>query len=81
MTLKNITVLGSGIMGHGIAQISAMSGYKVKLRDIEKQFLDRAMDKVKWSLQKLAEKNKITNDQVEEFYNNITPVVDLNESV
>jgi enoyl-CoA hydratase/3-hydroxyacyl-CoA dehydrogenase len=81
MTLKNITVLGSGIMGHGIAQISAMSGYKVKLRDIEKQFLDRAMDKVKWSLQKLAEKNKITNDQVEEYYNNITPVVDLNESV
>ena len=81
MTLKNITVLGSGIMGHGIAQISAMSGYKVKLRDIEKQFLDRAMDKVKWSLQKLAEKNKITNDQVDEFYNNITPVVDLNESV
>ena len=81
MTLKNITVLGSGIMGHGIAQISAMSGYRVKLRDIEKQFLDRAMDKVKWSLQKLAEKNKITNDQVEEFYNNITPVVDLDESV
>ncbi|MBA3976876.1 MAG: 3-hydroxyacyl-CoA dehydrogenase family protein [Nitrosopumilus sp.] len=81
MTLKNITVLGSGIMGHGIAQISAMSGYKVKLRDIEKQFLDKAMDKVKWSLQKLAEKNKITNDQVDEFYNNITPIVDLSEAV
>ncbi|MGN6560322.1 MAG: 3-hydroxyacyl-CoA dehydrogenase NAD-binding domain-containing protein, partial [Candidatus Nitrosocosmicus sp.] len=53
MALRNITVLGSGIMGHGIAQISAMSGYKVILRDIEKQFLDKAMEKVKWSLQKL----------------------------
>jgi enoyl-CoA hydratase/3-hydroxyacyl-CoA dehydrogenase len=53
----------------------------VKLRDIEKQFLDKAMDKVKWSLQKLAEKNKISNDQVYEFYNNITPVVELNEAV
>jgi enoyl-CoA hydratase / 3-hydroxyacyl-CoA dehydrogenase len=81
MTLKNITVLGSGIMGHGIAQISAMSGYKVNLRDIERQFLDKAMDKVKWSLQKLAEKNKITNEQVDEFYNNITPIVDLKEAV
>jgi enoyl-CoA hydratase/3-hydroxyacyl-CoA dehydrogenase len=81
MTIKNITVLGSGIMGHGIAQVSAMSGYKVKLRDIEKQFLDKAMDKVKWSLQKMAEKNKITDDQVNEFYNNITPIVDLNEAV
>ena len=62
MTLKNITVLGSGIMGHGIAQISAMSGYNVILRDIEKQFLDKAMEKIKWSLQRLSEKNKITKD-------------------
>ncbi|MCH2403289.1 MAG: 3-hydroxyacyl-CoA dehydrogenase NAD-binding domain-containing protein, partial [Candidatus Nitrosopelagicus sp.] len=29
MEIKNITVLGSGIMGHGIAQISAMAGYNV----------------------------------------------------
>ena len=81
MALQNIAVLGSGIMGHGIAQISAMAGYKVILRDIEKQFLDRAMEKVKWSLQKLAEKNKITKDQIEEFYNNINPVTDLNDAV
>jgi enoyl-CoA hydratase / 3-hydroxyacyl-CoA dehydrogenase len=81
MALKKIAVLGSGIMGHGIAQISAMAGYKVILRDIEKQFLDRAMEKVKWSLQKLAEKNKITKDQIEEIYNNINPVIDLNDAV
>jgi enoyl-CoA hydratase / 3-hydroxyacyl-CoA dehydrogenase len=81
MTLKNITVLGSGIMGHGIAQISAMAGYIVILRDIEKQFLDKAMEKVKWSLQKLSEKNKITDAQVDEYYNNITPVIDLKEAV
>jgi enoyl-CoA hydratase / 3-hydroxyacyl-CoA dehydrogenase len=81
MKVKNITVLGSGIMGHGIAQISAMSGYRVVLRDIEKQFLDKAMEKVKWSLQKLSEKNKITLDQVDEYYNNITPVIDLKEAV
>jgi enoyl-CoA hydratase/3-hydroxyacyl-CoA dehydrogenase len=81
MTLKNITVLGSGIMGHGIAQVSAMSGFKVILRDIEKQFLDKAMEKIKWSLQKLSEKNKITKDQVDEFYNNITPVIDLHEAI
>ena len=81
MALQNISILGSGIMGHGIAQISAMAGYKVILRDVEKQFLDRAMEKVKWSLQKLAEKNKITKDQIEEYYNNIKPVIDLNDAV
>ena len=81
MTIKNITVLGSGIMGHGIAQISSMSGYHVILRDIQKEFLDKAMEKVKWSLQKLKEKNKITSKQAEEYYNNITPIINLKDAV
>jgi len=49
-------VLGSGIMGHGIAQVSAAAGYGVVLRDIEESFLERAMSKIKWSLTKLVEK-------------------------
>jgi len=81
MSIKNITVLGSGIMGHGIAQVSAMAGYKVVLRDIEQKFLDKAMEKIRWSLQKLAEKNKITVAEVDIFYNNITPLVDLQTAV
>src|SRR6185437_11547890 len=81
MTIKNITVLGSGIMGHGIAQISSMSGYHVILRDIQKELLDKAMEKVKWSLQKLKEKNKITSEQAEAYYNNITPIIDLEDAV
>lgn len=81
MPIKNITVLGSGIMGHGIAQISAMSGYKVILRDIEQKFLDKAVEKIKWSLQKMVEKQKITDMQAEKYFNNITPVVDLNEAL
>jgi enoyl-CoA hydratase/3-hydroxyacyl-CoA dehydrogenase len=54
--IKKVTVLGSGIMGHGIAQVSAAAGYNVALRDIEESFLERAMDKIKWSLTKLVEK-------------------------
>ncbi len=81
MTIKNITVLGSGIMGHGIAQVSAMSGYNVVLRDIEKQFLDKAMEKIKWSLDKLVSKQKITEDQGKEIFSRITPVVDLAEAL
>jgi enoyl-CoA hydratase/3-hydroxyacyl-CoA dehydrogenase len=56
--IKKVTVLGSGIMGHGIAQVSAAAGYSVALRDIEDSFLDKAMDKIKWSLTKLVEKKK-----------------------
>ena len=77
MVIKNITILGSGIMGHGIAQVSAMAGYKVTLRDIDQKFLDKAMEKIKWSLDKLTEKGKITKIDAEKYLNNISPVVDL----
>ena len=81
MEIKNITVLGSGIMGHGIAQISAMAGYNVVLRDIEQQFLDKAMEKIKWSLGKLVSKGKISEDQQNEKFSRIKPIVDWNEAV
>jgi enoyl-CoA hydratase/3-hydroxyacyl-CoA dehydrogenase len=60
--INKITVLGSGIMGHGIAQVSAMNGYNVVLRDIEERFLESAMNKIRWSLDKLVEKNKINKE-------------------
>jgi len=81
VAIKNITVLGSGIMGHGIAQVSAMSGYNVVLRDIEQQFLDKAMEKIKWSLDKLVSKEKISQSQADDIYSRIRPIVDLKEAV
>ncbi len=81
MDIKNITVLGSGIMGHGIAQVSAMSGYNVVLRDIEKQFLDKAMEKIRWSLDKLVSKQKLSQQDSDKIFSRIKPVVDLSESL
>ncbi|MDA0755891.1 MAG: 3-hydroxyacyl-CoA dehydrogenase NAD-binding domain-containing protein [Crenarchaeota archaeon] len=81
MTIKNITVLGSGVMGHGIAQVSATAGYNVVLRDIKQEFLDKAMEKIKWSLDKLVSKGKISKDEGDSIFSRITPIVDLNEAV
>ena len=81
MTVKNITVLGSGVMGHGIAQVSATAGYNVVLRDIKQEFLDKAMEKIKWSLDKLVSKEKISKEEGESIFSRITPIVDLNEAV
>ena len=81
MEIKNITVLGSGIMGHGIAQISAMAGYNVVLRDIEQKFLDKAMDKINWSLEKLVSKEKISKDERDKITTRIKPIVDLSNAV
>ncbi len=81
MNLNNITVLGSGIMGHGIAQVSATAGYNVVLRDIEQGFLDKAMEKIRWSLDKLATKGKITQQEADSIYSRITPIVNLADAV
>ena len=81
MLVKNITVLGSGVMGHGIAQVSATAGYNVVLRDIKQEFLDKAMEKIKWSLDKLVSKEKISKDEGNSIFARITPIVDLNEAV
>ena len=81
MNIKNITVLGSGVMGHGIAQVSATAGYNIVLRDIKQEFLDKAMEKIRWSLDKLVTKEKISKEEGDAIYSRITPVVDLNDAV
>jgi enoyl-CoA hydratase/3-hydroxyacyl-CoA dehydrogenase len=81
VTVKNITVLGSGVMGHGIAQVSATAGYNVVLRDIKQEFLDKAMEKIKWSLDKLVSKEKISKEEGDAIFSRITPIVDLTEAV
>jgi enoyl-CoA hydratase/3-hydroxyacyl-CoA dehydrogenase len=80
-SIHKLTVLGSGVMGHGIAQISAMSGYEVVLRDIEQKFLDKAMEKIKWSLNKMVEKRKLSQVDADKIYARIRPIVDLRESL
>jgi len=81
MAIKNVTVLGSGIMGHGIAQVSAMGGYNVILRDVEKQFLDKAMEKIKWSLDKLVSKQKISEHEARSIFARIIPKVELADAL
>jgi enoyl-CoA hydratase/3-hydroxyacyl-CoA dehydrogenase len=79
--INKITVLGSGIMGHGIAQVSAMAGYNVTLRDIEQSFVDKAMEKIRWSLNKLVEKKKLSQVDADEIFARISPIVDLGHAL
>ena len=81
LNIKNITVLGSGVMGHGIAQVSATAGYNVVLRDIKQEFLDKAMEKIHWSLDKLVTKEKISKEEGDAIFSRIMPIVDLNDAV
>jgi len=81
MEIRNVAILGSGVMGHGIAQISATAGYNVVLRDIEQRFLDKAMEKIRWSLDKLVAKEKISREEGNAIFKRISPIVDLSDAV
>jgi enoyl-CoA hydratase/3-hydroxyacyl-CoA dehydrogenase len=68
MSIDKVAVIGSGLMGHGIAQVAAMSRQEVSLIDVSHEVLQKAMKKIEFSLKKLSEKGKIQEnpDQVQE---------------
>ena len=63
--LKKAAVIGSGAMGHGITQLLAMSGIEVTMVDISDEFLQKGMEKIKWSLGKFVEKKRIRQEDAD----------------
>ncbi|WP_027420189.1 3-hydroxyacyl-CoA dehydrogenase family protein [Crocinitomix catalasitica] len=79
--MNNITVIGAGTMGNGIAHTFAQYGYKVNLVDISQDSLDKGMATIKKNLDRLLAKEKITNEKLTETLNNITCFTDLKAGV
>lgn len=83
MDVKNVSVIGAGTMGSGIAQVFARAGYSVRLIDMEQSFLDRARKTVEKNLDRMIKKEKLTADQKDNTLGNIstsTNVGDAKES-
>ncbi len=59
MDVRKVLVVGAGVMGHGIAQVAAMSGLNVRLIDIKEEFLQRALSRIRESLERLKAKGKL----------------------
>lgn len=82
MEVKKVTVLGAGLMGHGIAQLAAqVAKYEVTLRDVKQEFLDNGMNMIKNSLQSFLKKEKISEKEVNETLKRIHLTLDLKEAV
>ena len=81
MEIKRIAVLGSGIMGHGIAQVSAAAGYEVTMRDVEDQFLQKAMANMEKSLTRMVKAGKVSLEEVPNIFGRIRITTDLSEAV
>ncbi len=77
MDIKKIAVIGAGEMGHGIAEVFAISGFYVNLIDLKQTTLDSAMSNVLQSINKLAEKGKMTDQQAKESYARMKTFTDM----
>jgi enoyl-CoA hydratase/3-hydroxyacyl-CoA dehydrogenase len=79
--IKTIAVIGAGSMGHGIAQLAAMAGYNVNLRDINEEFVQSGYEKIEWSLGKFAEKGRISEDDAKSAMSRISKFVEVKDAV
>jgi 3-hydroxybutyryl-CoA dehydrogenase len=74
---KQLTVIGAGLMGSGIAQVSAQAGYTVTLRDVTEEALSRGLAGIRASYEKMVAKGKMSADESEAALGRITTTTDL----
>ncbi len=79
-SIKQVTVIGSGTMGNGIAQVFASIGYDVTVVDLKQDFLDRAVASITKSLDRIVKKGAITEDDKGSTLNRIKTSTDLDSA-
>lgn len=79
--MKNITVIGAGTMGNGIAHVFAQSGFNVNLVDVSQDSLERGLKTIAGNLERMIAKAKITEEDKTAILNNITTFTDTAEAV
>ena len=77
MDIRNIFIAGAGLMGSGIAQVSAAAGYQVMLWDLHSEMIDKAIQKIEASLQGRVQKGKMTEEEKDNILGNIQGVNEL----
>ena len=78
--MQNITVIGAGTMGNGIAHVFAMNGFKVNMVDISEAGLERGMQTIGKNLDRMIRKGKITDADKAAALANISTFTSLEES-
>ncbi len=77
MAIKTVGVLGCGLMGAGIAQVSAAAGFKTIVREVNQAALDKGLARIKKFLDGGVEKGKMTAEQRDTILGNLQGVTDL----
>ncbi|AAZ19021.1 3-hydroxyacyl-CoA dehydrogenase [Psychrobacter arcticus 273-4] len=81
MTVNTLAIIGTGIMGMGIAQIAAQAGIQVLLFDAKAGAAEQGRQSLQTMLEKLAAKGKFTDEQLQSTLTNLTVIEDLTQIV
>jgi 3-hydroxybutyryl-CoA dehydrogenase len=76
-----VTVIGAGSMGHGIAQVSAMAGHDVRLNDVDEDRIESGIDSIEENLDGGVERGKVTEDERDAALDRIEAASDLDTAV
>ncbi len=79
--MKNISVIGCGTMGNGIAHVFALAGFNVQLIDINEAALQKALQKIASNLDRQVSKQLITEEQKNQAIANISSSTELSKGV
>jgi 3-hydroxybutyryl-CoA dehydrogenase len=77
MEIKRICVVGAGLMGAGIAQVAAQSGFNVNLNDVEDRFIQNGINTIQKNLKRLTDKGKMDVSEAEAVRSRIKPILSL----
>jgi 3-hydroxybutyryl-CoA dehydrogenase len=81
MEIKKIGVIGAGLMGAGIAQVAAQSGFQVVIMDVETRFVEKGLATIEKNLKKFAEKGKMSQSDADAIRSRIKGSISLSEAV
>ena len=79
--IYRVSIIGAGLMGHGIAQTCAQANCNVKLYDIKSEILENALKRIRSNLKLLAEERIIKHQDIDNVLSNINIVNKLEECV
>ncbi|HSM06549.1 MAG TPA: 3-hydroxybutyryl-CoA dehydrogenase [Longimicrobiales bacterium] len=81
MTIEKVGVVGCGLMGSGIAEVSARAGFHVRVREVDEAALERGRARIERSLARAVEKEKATAEERDAALDRIAYTTDLKEMV
>lgn len=77
MAIKKVGVIGAGLMGSGIAHVTAAAGYETVVREVSQELLDKGLSRIDGFLSKSVEKGKLTSEQKAATLKNLSGTIQL----